>query len=111
MHIREILKGAVLDQKIEGLNFLNLNNKKQISQVLRNYPTASYISVWEYGIGKTWLEYHVHNEERGKELERLYNTKKRGGHPLLAGVYSREFLESASANESPSAQGIERTLH
>lgn len=105
MNIREQLKAALSDPKIEGLNFLDKHDGVQIHSILRRYSGDFYISVWEYE-QLCRMEYHLHSKEKGLEIKKLYDQQKRGGYPSLVGIYSRQDLETFLSTELDTPQTL-----
>lgn len=89
MNIREQLKFALLDPQIEGISVVSLENGESIDRYLAEHSENFYLSEWRFGVGKVCYKYHIHTEEVGRGLQKLFQRGIKGGHPYLTAVYSR----------------------
>lgn len=95
MDLIEVWNNVLSDKKIR-ITYLDLSDSDLVERILQRNKSFGnfYISEWEHPLRGGKLEYHLHNEEKGKELKALYDNGKRAGNPFLVEVYSREDLEN-----------------
>src|SRR3989344_6295700 len=97
-HVYDILKRAHRDPKID-LYCVTPELYKEIARILPKIPEDAIVSEWRYDIIKVHYEYHIHTDGIKEELLKLFKEGKRGWHPTLTAIYSREDLEKI-VNES-----------
>ncbi|MDD5331793.1 MAG: hypothetical protein PHE43_03150 [Candidatus Nanoarchaeia archaeon] len=95
LEILSILKKALNDEKlnIKDIDNLSGGDLSYLEKVVEELPNNGGVSEWQYGMGNLFFEYHLHTNGLVPKLKELYHRGKRGGHPTLLAVYSKEELK------------------